>query len=81
MEAYVRGLEETWEWMRAAVEDRHDLGERVVLLGYVEARGLGSGVELRAAWAPVCDFQDGLLSRIRVFLDHGEALKAAGIGD
>jgi len=29
----------------------------------------------------VFDFRDGLISRIRGYLDHGEALRAAGLSD
>ena len=68
--AYAREVEETWEYLRAVME---------LLLGHMEGRGKASGAAVHTPVAEVMDFRDGKLSRDRVFLDHGEALKAVGL--
>jgi ketosteroid isomerase-like protein len=79
-EAYVREVEETWEYLRADMEVR-DLGDRVLLLGRMEGRGRASGVRVDTPVAEIMDFEDGKLSRDRVFLDHDEARRAAGLSE
>ena len=39
----------------------------------------GSGVPVESAWGGIYDIRGGEVSRIRTFLDHGEALRAAGL--
>jgi ketosteroid isomerase-like protein len=45
----------------------------------MEARGRSSGVDLTGHQTVICDFRDGRIWRTRTFLDHGEALRAAGL--
>jgi ketosteroid isomerase-like protein len=40
---------------------------------------MGSRVQVDAPWACLLDFRGGKISRLRLFLDHGEALRAAGL--
>jgi ketosteroid isomerase-like protein len=77
--AYVREVEETWEYLRAVMVEFRDLGDRVLLLGRMEGRGRASRVPVDTPVAEIMDFRDGKLSRDRVYLDHGEALRAAGL--
>jgi ketosteroid isomerase-like protein len=77
--AYAREVEETWEYLRAVMEEFRDLGDRVLLLGHMEGRGKASGAAVHTPVAEVMDFRDGKLSRDRVFLDHADALKAVGL--
>jgi hypothetical protein len=44
-----------------------------------EGRGRGSGVEIDAPLGVVDDLRHGKVSRVRAYLDHGEALRAAGL--
>jgi ketosteroid isomerase-like protein len=44
-------------------------------------RGKGSGVRVDGPSGAVFDFRDGKISRIRLFLDHDEALRAAGLAE
>jgi ketosteroid isomerase-like protein len=78
-ESYFGEISDTWEEFRAIAEEYRDLGDRVLLLGRFEGRGKGSGVPVDAPMAVVYDFRDGKISRSRVYLDHGEALRAAGL--
>jgi ketosteroid isomerase-like protein len=68
----------TWETWDVEIRELRDLGDRVVVLGQVRAKGRGSGIELDQEVAYVFGFRDGLLQRGRSFLSHDEALAAAG---
>jgi ketosteroid isomerase-like protein len=47
----------------------------------VGATGRASGIVTGAESANVYDFIDGKISRVRIFLDRDEALKAVGLAD
>jgi ketosteroid isomerase-like protein len=47
----------------------------------VSATGRASGIVTGAESANVYDFIDGKISRVRIFLDRDEALKAVGLGE
>lgn len=81
IERYFGEITDTWEEFRAVAEEFRDLGDRVLLLGRFEGRGKGSGVPVDAQLATVYNFRDGKVSRSRVYLDHGDALRAAGISE
>ena len=51
------------------------------MLGRLEGRGMGSGVPIEASLGMVFDFRGGAIARIRGFLDHAEALRAAGLSE
>jgi ketosteroid isomerase-like protein len=53
----------------------------VVMLGRLEGRGVGSGVPVDASLGMVFDLRGGMISRIRGFLDHAEAMRAAGLSE
>lgn len=82
-EALLRRIEELQEALvdfRTEVEEITSVGDRVV----TRVRLLGEG---RASGAPasplpvtyVAEFHDGRVIRVRLFADHAEALKAAGL--
>jgi ketosteroid isomerase-like protein len=79
MESYLAELRGTWEELCLVVDEFRDLGDRVVILGRLRARGRGSGATVEATLGGVLDFRDGRVSRSRNYLDHGEALRAAGL--
>ena len=54
-----------------------DRGESVVALGYMRARGKGSGVEVREPRAWVWTLRDGKVIRHQTFAEHSAALEAA----
>ena len=47
----------------------------------IGATGRASGIVTGAESANVYDFIDGKISRVRIFLDRAEALKAVGLGE
>jgi ketosteroid isomerase-like protein len=77
IESYLREVSEAWLEYQVVSEDFRDLGDRVVVLSRVEALGAGSGGRVDSPMGQLYDFRDGKISRIRTYLDHGEALKAA----
>ena len=81
IERFYAMLSESWEEFRSVVDDYRDLGDRVLCLGRHTARGKGSGVTVDALTAAILDFRDGKVSRIRLYLDQSEALRAAGLSE
>ena len=81
VERYLEEINGAWEAFHAVAHEYRDLGDRALLLGRFEGRGKGSGVPVDAPLGAVSDFRDGKCSRSRVYLDHGEALRAAGLSE
>lgn len=79
---FVQGIELDWEVFETRPEEYYELGDRALALGTWNARGRGSGLELRAhpaAW--VATIRDGLLYRWRTYTERAEALEAFGVGE
>jgi ketosteroid isomerase-like protein len=68
-----------WDDLTIDVSELRDLGDTVVALARVRARGNTSGVELESPVGYVFEFDDGLLRRTTAYLGHANALKAAGL--
>ena len=68
-----------WEHFRVFPDRILDRTDRVLVLARLEGRGRTSGVTVDASLGMAFDLRDGLISRIRGFLDHHAALKAAGL--
>jgi ketosteroid isomerase-like protein len=76
---YFEMIDETWEGFRINADDFRDLGERVLVIGHTEGRGRGSGAAVDSPYAAIFDFRDGKWWRAQGYLDHDEALRAAGL--
>lgn len=84
-----RGLEETsqaildwlhhWEDVRDEAEEFIDLGDRVVALSRMTARGGQSGVPVETALASIVTLRDGRIVRWELFWDRATAMRAAGL--
>src|ERR1700730_3783157 len=80
IEAYIHEVSDTWEEYRVVGQDFRDLGDdQVLVLSRVEGRGAGSGGLVDAAMGQIFDFRECKIARVRTYLDHGEALQAAGL--
>jgi ketosteroid isomerase-like protein len=79
IETYLGEVRNTWEELHVLGDEIRDLGDRVLVLGRVEGRGRGSGVQVDALVGFVLDFRGVKVSRVRAYLDQGEALRAAGL--
>jgi ketosteroid isomerase-like protein len=64
-----------WNLKIDAAEIR-DLGDTVVVLGRMQARGEASGVNLEQPVAYVYEFEGGLARRVPAYVDPGLALEA-----
>ena len=81
MARYFSEAEETWESLIVTGEEFRDLGDTVLVLGRIEGRGRSSGVEVDTPYTMLIEFHDGRVSRARAYLDHAEALRAAGVAE
>lgn len=80
-DAYSAELGDTWEERRLLAEEFRDLGERVLVLCRTEVRGRASGVPVAGRQSIIFDFRDGKISRVRAYLDHADALRAASLSE
>jgi ketosteroid isomerase-like protein len=81
IEKYFENLGNAWDVFHIRPERLRDHAALVIMLGRLEGRGKGSGVPVDSSLGMVFDFRGASISRIRGFLDHDEALRAAGISD
>ena len=81
IEKYLVDIGDAWEEYRVLAEEFRDLDERVVMLGRIEGRGRGSRAWIDSATGTIFEFLNGKMSRVRTYLDHGEALRAAGLSE
>jgi ketosteroid isomerase-like protein len=79
--AFFRRLAEVWEDWRFVPEDFLAAGDYVVVIGYLHAKGKGSGAEIDTPGAHVWSFRDGKATQVQVHLNRGEALEAAGLSE
>jgi hypothetical protein len=67
------------EWVIGVAETRQ-VGDKVILIGMVKARGRVSRAPLSFDAAAICDLtSDHRLTRLHIYPDVQEALKAAGL--
>ena len=78
---FFRDVAESWESFRFEATDFRDLGNRVLVLGRVRGRGRLSGVNVDDRWAWIVELRQGRAASLRGYLDHREALDAAGLSD
>jgi ketosteroid isomerase-like protein len=70
---------DVWGEWRFELQRFIDLGERVVVLVHLVARGGKSGVRLERDTAHVWTLAGGKVTRCEVYLDPSEALRALGV--
>jgi ketosteroid isomerase-like protein len=70
-------LQETWETFRTEVDDFREVGDRVLGLGRLTAKGRGSELELDQPIYTVLWFREGKFARMQSFLDREAAEVAA----
>jgi ketosteroid isomerase-like protein len=78
---FLRRLAEVWEEWRFVPQEFIASETQVVVIGYLHARGKGSGVEVDTPGAHLWSFRDGKAARLEVYLDQAEALEAAGLSE
>jgi ketosteroid isomerase-like protein len=79
IEKYLVDIGDAWEEYRVLAEEFRDLDGRVLMLGRIEGRGRGSHAWIDSPTGTIFEFLNGKMSYLRTYLDHGEALRAAGL--
>jgi ketosteroid isomerase-like protein len=81
------GIRRFWdEWhsvwdLTIEISEYRDLGDTVLSLGRIRARGKASGVDLDVPVAYVGEAEGGLVRKLRAYLDPNEALEALGLSE
>ena len=78
---FLQDLDETWAELPIEITEIRDLGERIVAIGHLRGRGKQSGAELVSSIGYVVEFKNGKVIRMDDYLDHQEALEAAGLSE
>jgi ketosteroid isomerase-like protein len=81
IEKYLVDISDTWEEYRVFAEEFRDLDDRVLMLGRIEGRGRGSRAWIDSPTGTIFGFLNGKASSVRTYLDHREALRAAGLSE
>ena len=80
--AYIAATYEVWGTeVRLYPTELIDLGDRLVVLADMPMRAQASGVALAQTYASIWTIRDGRVIEARDFLDHAEALAAAGLSE
>jgi ketosteroid isomerase-like protein len=72
---------EVFENLRMETNEVRDLGDRVLLLGNLKARGRESGVKIESPTGWIYTFRSGKILKADGFLSHAETLDAAGLSE
>jgi ketosteroid isomerase-like protein len=75
------GVRGVWKEYRLEPEDARPVGDQLVAVGRVIARGIASDLELNSGWSALASFRDGLALRAWDWLDREEAFRAAGLSE
>jgi uncharacterized protein len=78
---YLRDTDEAFAGRDIQWSEFRDLGDRIVVLGHVRGRGRESGINLDSPYAALATFKDGKCTSYTDYLDHNQALEAAGLSD
>ena len=70
---------ETWESFEVTPTEIRQVGDRVVVLAHVRARGKTTSVPVETDTAHVLTLREGLAIRWESYADPGEALSALGL--
>ncbi len=85
LKRYLRDLDDAWESFQVEQDECRDLGETVLMVGRLHARGRSSGLEVKERLAFLHTFREGTgpsrYVRHQFFATVAEALKAAGLSE
>jgi ketosteroid isomerase-like protein len=81
VEQFAADTSENWEELRNVAAEFRDLGDLVFVLGRLKGRGKGSGAPVDQQYAGIYDFRGDRVWRYRVYFDHAEGLRAAGLSE
>jgi len=76
---YFRDMDEVFAEIELDYPDVRAVGDRVLAIGVVRARGRKSGALIESQVGMVVEARDGKATRVMAFMDPEEALKAVGL--
>jgi ketosteroid isomerase-like protein len=74
---FVEGWTNTWETWNLEVEEFREIGDQLLALTHVTAKGRGSGIEFDQAMAHLFEFDGDLICRAQSFLQRDAAVSFA----
>src|SRR5262249_36037449 len=77
--AFLTAWLEAWEGWQLELESLHDAGDRVVALVRQSGTSKAAGMPVEMSFAQVWTLRDGKQSRMEMYSDQDEALRAAGL--
>jgi ketosteroid isomerase-like protein len=78
---FLREWSEPWEDWELEVDSFHDAGDVVVALVSQRARSKSTGMPVEMSFAQVWTVRDGKRTRMEMYADPAEALRAAGLSE
>jgi ketosteroid isomerase-like protein len=79
---FLTDIEDAGPDFRIEVERVQAIGDsKAIAFVRISSTGRASGIVVGAESANIYDFIEGKISRVRIFLDRDEALKAAGLSE
>jgi ketosteroid isomerase-like protein len=78
---FMDDMDEAFSEYRVEYPEIRDLGDRILALGRLWARGRESGAETETPVSSVTWIRDGKSTRVLSYLNHAEALEAAGLSE
>ena len=70
-----------WSVYQVKPEEVRMVGDALLVLGRIFARGEASGIEVDSAWSAALEYRDGKIVRAWDWLDHESALQAVGLSE
>jgi ketosteroid isomerase-like protein len=71
-------VEESWESIQMEADEIVDCGDRVLLVGRLRGRARATDVEIDSPMAWVIELEEGLMTKMRNYVDIAEARRDAG---
>ena len=79
-ERFLREWIAAWEDWRLELESLHDAGQKVVAVMHQHGRSRATGMQVDMSFAQVWTIEDGEMTRMEMYADADEALRAVGLG-
>jgi len=76
---YFSESRDTWEKLTVVGDELRDLDSCVLVLGRAVGRGSGSGAEVEMPLAVIAEFRGDRMCKASTYLNHADALAAAGM--
>lgn len=78
-ELFLREWVSAWDDWQLEIDELHDAGETVVAVLRQHGRSKSTGLPIDMSFAQVWTVRDGMQTRMEMYSDVGEALRAAGL--